>query len=184
MIAAYGRHYGERYRAIADLIPAGASVLDVCCGPGVLYQRYLRHKPVSYTGLDINEKFVRNVISYGARGRVHDLCSDAPLPQANYVVMQASLYHFLPNPAPVISRMVAASRSGLIIAEPIRNVSSSKLRSLSWLANTITNPGPGAPPQRFNEATLTELFSQLGLVESKTFLIGGGRERVYIFLRS
>lgn len=180
MIAAYGRHYGERYQAITDLIPAGASVLDLCCGPGILYQRYLRPKTVSYTGLDINEKFVRDVIGYGAQARVHDLCSDDPLPKADYVVMQASLYHFLPNAGPIISRMVAAARSAVIIAEPIRNLSDSRLRPLSWLARTITNPGIEAS-QRFTEAKLTELFSQLDLVESKTFLIGGGRERVYVF---
>lgn len=181
MIAAYARHYGERYRAISDLIPAGVSVLDVCCGPGVLYQRYLRPKSVSYTGLDLNEKFVRSVISYGAQARVHDLCSDDPLPEADYVVMQASLYHFLPDPGPILSRMTAAARSAVIIAEPIRNLSNSTLRPLSWLARNITNPGNGASPQRFTETTLTELFSRLDLAESKTFLIAGGRERVYVF---
>jgi SAM-dependent methyltransferase len=181
MIAVYGRQYGDRYQAITDLIPAGASVLDLCCGPGILYQRYLRRKKVNYTGLDINEKFVRNVISYGAQGRVQDLCSDDPLPEADYVVMQASLYHFLPNAAPIVSRMVAAARSAVIIAEPIRNLSNSRLRPLSWLARNLTNPGSGAAPLRFNEATLTELFSQLDLVESKTFLAGGGRERLYVF---
>jgi 2-polyprenyl-3-methyl-5-hydroxy-6-metoxy-1,4-benzoquinol methylase len=67
MIAAYGRYYGERYQAIADLIPAGATVVDVCCGPGILYQRYLRQKRVTYTGLDINEKFVRKVMLRGLR---------------------------------------------------------------------------------------------------------------------
>ena len=34
MLALYGRHYGARYRAVADLIPDGSSVLDLCCGPG------------------------------------------------------------------------------------------------------------------------------------------------------
>lgn len=181
MLAAYGRHYGERYQAIADLIPAGASVLDLCCGPGVLYRRYLRRKTVSYTGLDINEKFVGNIISHGAQGRVHDLCSDDPLPEADYVVMQASLYHFLPDAGPIVSRMLAAARSAVIIAEPVRNLSDSKLRLLSWFARTVTTPGAGAPPERFTESRLTELFSQLDLVESQTFLINGGRERVYVF---
>ena len=183
MIGAYGRRYGERYRAIADLIPAGASVLDVCCGPGILYQRYLREKPVSYTGLDINEKFVRNVIGHGAQGRVHDLCSDDALPEADYVVMQASLYHFLPDAGPIVSRMLAAARSALIIAEPIRNLSNSRLRPVSWFASTMTNPGNGTPPQRFTEETLADLFSRLELQETQTFLVSGGRERLYIFQR-
>lgn len=181
MIAAYGRHYVDRYQAIADLIPAGASVLDVCCGPGILYQRYLRPKTVRYTGLDINEKFVHRIVRQGAVGRVHDLCSDDALPEADYVVMQASLYHFLPDAGPIVSRMLAAARSAVIIAEPIRNLSTSTLRPISWLARTVTTPSAGAPPERFTESRLTELFSQLDLVASPTFLISGGRERVYVF---
>ena len=180
MVAAYGRHYGERYRAITDLIPHGASVLDLCCGPGILYRRYLRQKSVSYTGLDLNEKFVRNLVGCGAIARVHDLCSNEPLPTADYVVMQASLYHFLPDPGPILSRMIAAARSTVIVSEPIRNLSSSTLPALSWLARTVTNPGTGPAPERFTEETLTQLFSQLDGVETKTCLIGGGRERVFV----
>ena len=40
----YGRHYAARQRAIAGLIPARASVLEVCCGPGTLYRRHLARK--------------------------------------------------------------------------------------------------------------------------------------------
>ena len=180
MVAGYGRHYGERYRAITELIPHGASVLDLCCGPGILYRRYLRNKSVSYTGLDINEKFVRNLVRCGALAQVHDLRSNDPLPAADYVVMQASLYHFLPDPGPILSRMIAAARSAVIVSEPIRNLSSSRMPALSWLARTITNPGTGPAPERFTEETLIQLFSQLEAVDTKTFLTGGGRERVFV----
>jgi hypothetical protein len=101
MRALYGRHYAARYRAVADLIPAGSSALDLCCGPGFLYERYLRPKGVSYTGLDLNPRFVDRVCRVGGRGLVWDLGEDQPLPPADSVVMQASLYQFLPDPAPV-----------------------------------------------------------------------------------
>jgi hypothetical protein len=114
---------------------------------------------------------------------VQDLCSDDPLPQADYVVMQASLYHFLPNAGPIVSRMVAAARSALIIAEPVRNLSNSRLRPLRWFARTVTNPDEGEPPLRFTEETLAALFSHLHLQQSNSFLIGGRRERVYVFLK-
>src|SRR6516165_10754236 len=99
MIGLYGCHYGARYRAIAGLIPGGSSVLELCCGPGILHDRYLRKKGVDYTGLDINPRFIARVCRRGGKGIVRDLHADAPLPPADVVVMQASLYQFLPDAA-------------------------------------------------------------------------------------
>jgi SAM-dependent methyltransferase len=68
MLGLYGRHYGARYRAVADLIPDGASVLDLCCGPGVLFDRHLRARSVDYTGIDVNPRFIARVNRRGGRG--------------------------------------------------------------------------------------------------------------------
>jgi ubiquinone/menaquinone biosynthesis C-methylase UbiE len=76
MLALYGRHYGSRYRAIAELVPNGSSVLDLCCGPALLYHRYLRQKLVRYTGLDVNTDFIDRLTRRGASGQVWDLRSD------------------------------------------------------------------------------------------------------------
>lgn len=57
MALLYGRHYSSRYQAIADLIQPASTVLDLCCGPGVLYRRFLRKKAVNYTGIDLNSNF-------------------------------------------------------------------------------------------------------------------------------
>src|SRR4051794_4994884 len=61
MILLYGRHYVARYKTVADLIPEGSSVLDICCGPGVLFDRYLRARSVEYTGVDVNPLFIERV---------------------------------------------------------------------------------------------------------------------------
>ncbi len=37
MRALYGRHYADRMQAVAEQVPPGASVLELCCGPGTLY---------------------------------------------------------------------------------------------------------------------------------------------------
>src|SRR5215510_2482352 len=37
MRALYGRAYDERYRVVADLVPNGSHVVDLCCGCGYLY---------------------------------------------------------------------------------------------------------------------------------------------------
>src|ERR1044071_6340186 len=117
MLMLYGRHYPSRYRAIADLIPADSSVVDLCCGPALLFNRYLRQKNVSYTGLDVNAGFIRRLIRNGGSGQVCDLRKDAPLPRADYVMMQASLYHFLPDALPILGRMLQAATRQVIIAE-------------------------------------------------------------------
>lgn len=180
MLILYGRHYFTRYRVLADLIPPHASILDLCCGPGILYQRYLRKKDVTYTGLDINEGFIARVNQMGSHGLVWDLREDKPLPRADYVIMQASLYHFLPDPTSVAERMLKAAVKGVIIAEPIRNWSSGKTPFLGSLAQRFSDPGTGEQQMRFNEQTLDSFFARYSAHNLRTFVVPGGREKVYI----
>ena len=37
----YGRHYRDRLAAVAAQVPNGATVVELCCGPGTLYERHL-----------------------------------------------------------------------------------------------------------------------------------------------
>jgi trans-aconitate methyltransferase len=180
MLALYGRHYPSRYRAIADLIPSDSSVVDLCCGPALLYDRYLRPKSVRYTGLDINAGFIERLRRMGARGLVWDLRKDDPLPEADYVLMQASLYHFLPDALPIVERMLEAARRKVIIAEPIKNLASSDSHILRLLGRFLTNPGIGQQAHRFTEASLDELFSVYGSRVDQSFITAGGREKVCV----
>ncbi|MEU2033830.1 class I SAM-dependent methyltransferase [Nocardia amamiensis] len=176
----YGKHYTARYRAIAELVPAGASVVDLCCGPATLYTRYLRHKSVDYTGLDLNERFVARVTEAGGRGKVWNLRSDQPLPAADYVIMQASLYHFLPEPGPVIDRMLAAATEQVIVAEPVRNLATSDNPVLATIGKRFTDAGDGEQAHRFTETTLDEFFAGYGAQVVRQSLIAGGREKLYV----
>ena len=176
----YGRHYAARYRAIADLIPGGCRVLDLCCGPGVLFDRHLRHRHVDYMGLDINARFIDRLNRRGARARLWDLREDRPLPEADVVIMQASLYQFLPDPAPVLGRMLRAARRRVILAEPIRNLADSRNPLLAAVARRQTDPGDGAQPLRFTEATLDAFLARAPARPRRSFLIPGGREKVYL----
>ncbi|MEK6303267.1 MAG: class I SAM-dependent methyltransferase [Acidobacteriota bacterium] len=180
MLALYGRHYGSRYRAIAELIPDGSSVLDLCCGPAFLYRRYLRPKSVHYTGLDLNENFIEQLARRGASAKIWDLRSDDQLPKADFVVMQASLYHFLPDPSPVVDRMLRAAKKQAIIAEPVRNVSSNSSRFLSFAGKVLTDPGAGNHTLRFNEASLDQFLKRYVSSVQQSYLIAGGREKMYV----
>jgi SAM-dependent methyltransferase len=180
MMGLYGRHYSSRYRTVADLIPPESSVLDLCCGPAVLYGRYLRQKSVDYTGLDLNEIFIKGLIRRGVRAKVWDVRKDEPLPRADYVIMQASLYHFLPDPLPILNRMLEAAREQIIVAEPIRNLTCTKLPLLTSFARLLTDPGIGGQPYRFTERTLDDTMSNLCSHAPHTLLISGGREKIYV----
>jgi SAM-dependent methyltransferase len=181
MLGLYGRHYPARYRALAQLIAPGSSVVELCCGPGFLYERQLRQKRVDYLGLDFNPRFIARIASLGGRGEVRDLHAEQPLPQADIVLMQASLYHFLPDAAPILERMRAAAQSRLIIAEPIRNLSNSRVPVVAALAARQTNAGSGAQVHRFTESSLDALLQSIGMQATQSFLIPGGREKVYVF---
>lgn len=180
MVMLYGRHYSGRYRVIADLIPPQSSVLDLCCGPAVLYHRYLRRKSINYTGLDLSRVFIERLQQRGAQGQVWDLQEGGALPAADYVIMQASLYQFLPDAQPIVDRMLRAARREVILAEPVRNITNSKVPALAFLGRRFTDPGDGQSEHRFTEETLDLFFARYESRLSKAFLIPGGREKVFV----
>ena len=180
MMVLYGRNYFARYKAVADLIPEGSSVVDVCCGPAVLYDRYLRHKQVRYTGLDVSAEFINRLRQRGGAGEVVDLNVVDRLPEADYVVMQASLCHFLPNPHAIIERMLRAAQARAIVAEPIRNMASSQWALAAAIARRFTDPGDGHSAHRFTEQTLDEFFASFADRVVTTCYVPGRREKIVI----
>ena len=184
MLVLYGRHYLSRHRVIADLIPPDSSVVELCCGPGHLYRRHLRHKVHSYYGIDINPKFVKQLIRIGAGGKVCDVQILQDLPRADYVIIQAALYHFLPDPSGVIDLMIQAARRRVIVAEPVHNLSCTKFPLLRQLARRCTDPGSGKHRHRFTGQSLDEFFAGYASRLCHSFLIPGGREKVYVLCGS
>jgi SAM-dependent methyltransferase len=181
MQALYGRHYDARMRTVAGQVPEGSSVLELCCGPGTLYIRHLRNRVAHYIGLDVNEGFIDTLRKAGADARRIDLAADRPpLPEADVVIMQASLYHFLPDAEPIVQRMISAAQDRAIVSEPIRNLSSSELPVIGALGRRAANPGVGGHAHRFTETTLDLLMERHRSRVLKAFLIPGGREKVYV----
>ncbi|MDQ6606302.1 MAG: class I SAM-dependent methyltransferase [Actinomycetota bacterium] len=177
----YGRHYAARMRTVAEQVPPGASVLELCCGPGTLYRRYLRPRVDGYIGLDINPGFVARLRRDGIDARRFDLAQDGrPLPAADVVIIQASLYHFLPDAAALIDRMLAAARRLVVVSEPIRNLSSSGLPLIGRLGRRAADPGVGGHQQRFDEPALDALMSRYRDRTLSALSIPGAREKIYV----
>jgi hypothetical protein len=182
LLIRYRGKYRERSAAIADLIPGGATVVDLCCGPATLYFSHLRAKQVSYIGLDINRGFVDRLTARGVKAYLWDVEKSEPLPQAYYLVMQASLYHFLPDPYPIVDRMIRAAKKSVILTEPVRNLADSKNQLVASLARKLSNPGTRDQPHRFNGPLFEKFVSRY---RARNLVLGyypiaGGREQLCI----
>jgi SAM-dependent methyltransferase len=181
MRALYGRHYAARMRAVAEQVPDGASVLELCCGPGTLYLHHLRGRTSGYIGVDVNPGFVDRLRARGVDARRVDLAAgEEPLPSADVVILQASLYHFLPRPERIIDRMLDAARDRVIVSEPVRNLASSENPVIARVGRRAADPGVGGHAQRFTEETLAALMERYRERILRSFPIPGGRERVYV----
>jgi SAM-dependent methyltransferase len=177
----YGRYFSARYETIAAEVPAGSHVVDVCAGDGYLYLNYLRAKSVHYQALDISPRLVQWMQQHGIRAQQFDVWKEA-LPAADIVIMQASLYQFLPDAAPVVEKMLRAARQRVIITEPIRNIASSDNPVLRLVGKRLTRPeaGQGAyQAHRFDQVSLLALAQQFPTLE-RSAQLPGGREMLIV----
>lgn len=148
-------------------------------GDAYLYQNYLARKQVNYLGLDINNTFVKSAIRKDISARMFDVMTDEVVP-ADYVIMQGSLYQFIPEEKRIIRSLLDAAKKQLVISEPVKNRAQSKNPLISFLARFAVNPGTGHAKERFNEKTLVECFQGFPeFKEAKT--IPGGIDMIGVF---
>lgn len=182
MRCVYGRAFEQRYTDLLPHIPVNASVVDLCAGDAYLYRHYLRERGCSYHGLDYSRHFVRRGRERGIRMDTFDVHHD-PIPVADIVLMQASLYQFMDHAQTVLGRMLASARQTVIVTEAVVSLSDSKNPLVAAFARRVTTPA-GAPKgytgNRYTRATLDALFREFpSFVES--FPIAGGREWAGVF---
>ena len=97
-------------------VTAGADVLDIACGTGVLFPYYLRRDVASVTGIDISSRMVEIAAEkWRGEARIAVLCADADTfsPHRTYdaIVVYNALPHFL-DPASLIARLTALLKEG------------------------------------------------------------------------
>jgi hypothetical protein len=177
----YGRHLSARWVAAAAEVPAGSHVVDVCSGDGRLFREYLGDKLVRYQALEISPRLVEWMSERGIDARTFDVRTEA-LPVADVLIMQSSLYQFLPDAEPVVARMVQAARRRVIITEPVRNLSHSQHRVLRFVARRMTETRGSAVEQgahRFDPVTFATLCQRFPTLERLDGL-PGGREMIAV----
>ena len=166
----YKNSYRKRYQSIQSLIDANSSLVDVCCGDCKIYE-FLKDKNISYKGLDFNSTFVKEANKKGIRVQQCNVHKDE-IPSADYVLMQASLYQFIPHQGEVLQKLFNAAKKYLIIAEPVKNHADSKWKIVSFIAKQLNNPGDGIKTARFNINTLKEALKPFKENSVKEILVG------------
>lgn len=154
----FGRQFRERYKEVANFIPTGSQVVDICCGDCTIYRFFLRKKKIQYLGLDVNPLFVRWLKKKRIPIRLFDVCRDE-IPSAEYVIMLGSLYQFIPYHKEIMDKMLKAATKKVIITERIQGAFSSSTNPLiSYIAKGLANPGTGHTIYRFNEKNLVRFL--------------------------
>jgi hypothetical protein len=176
----YGRGFSDRYHAVAARIPINASLLELCAGDCLLYTRFLVQKKISYTACDINPIFINAARKKGISAIRLDVLNET-LPNADIVLMQASLYQFIPHQKAIVDKMLEAARKRVIIVEPVKNLSDSQNPMIAFLARRSANPGTGNKTTRFNAETFSVFLKDNypSLIIEKA-LIASGREMLAV----
>lgn len=184
MFLSYGRNYWDRIEKVVSLVDSNSSVVDICCGPSVLYKP-LSKKNVSYFGLDLNEHFVNRARKQGINSMTFNLLSEQiPSNQFDYVILQSSLYQFIPNHLEVIHRMLQATKKYVVISEPIINLVDNVPGWISAIVKKLKDPGNGPPQHSFTDKTLTEALACFSENVLQTLYIQGGMEKIYLLRKS
>jgi hypothetical protein len=160
MKSLYGRYYKGRYTNLEKVIPANCNLLELCMGDLHFYEYHLKSKNVNYKCGDVNPVFVNGAKAKGVDCQLIDFIKD-PIPRADYILIQASLYHAIPDQVKVIEKLFAAANKQLIISESVKNVSNSDNVIIASLAGFISKAKSGQSKIKFTPETLKAALSGL-----------------------
>lgn len=156
----YGRYYEGRYTHLEKLIPANCNLMELCMGDLHLYEHYLKGRNINYKCADVNPVFVEAAKKKGLDASLLDFITD-PIPPCDYILIQGSLYHAIPDHVKVIEKLFESANKQLIISESVKNVSNSKNPLLSSLAGFISKAKGGQSKIKFTKQTLELAFTGL-----------------------
>lgn len=177
-----GRHYRRRYIELRNLIDSNSSLLDVCCGDCKLYE-FLKDKNIEYTGLDFNPIFIKKANERRINARLCNIHKDN-IPSADYVVIQSSLYQFIPEHVKVLQKLFKATNRYLVISECLNSYSVSKSWIFSYVGKKLNNPGDGIKALRFNMEMLKEAIEPFRGDVVKEFFAGNKTDYIVVIRKN
>lgn len=158
MQLAYGKQFKTRYEILAQYVPDNCELLELCMGDACFYQEYLKGKQVKYSCADINPVFVNAAKRKGLNASLIDISKDE-IPASDFILMQAALYHFIPNEKQIIQKLLDACRKAVIISENIDNLSNDASPLKSWIGEQLSKAKSGQSKLKFTRESLKECFA-------------------------
>lgn len=163
--------FKKRYEIISQEC-RGMRILDLCCGDCYL-SNFVDKK--RYTGIDLNKTFIRHALKKGINAKFMDIEKEE-IPESECIILQGSLYQFIPNEAAILEKIFNKATKKVIISEPIHNLADSRLPFVKKIAAILTKTEKGKGySRRFNEKNLRALFRDYGvnkIIKTKREFIG------------
>jgi len=154
----YTSGYKNRFKKVITVIKnyQPKSVLELCFGD-VFIAKYCTENNIDWTGIDINEHFVRKLKNKGYNATRADLSELIKLPKADICLMMGSLYHFHNETHSILSKMLNAANV-IIISEPIKNISDQN-NFIGRFAKKSANASKGNEAFRYNANSLEKMLT-------------------------
>ncbi len=151
-----GNYYG-RFGAVLKHVSEN-TVTELCFGDTII-AKHCKKEGITWTGLDINEAFVKKAMKKGFNASRSDISTLPSIPPADVVIICGSLYHFHSEVEELFIKMLAAAPT-IIISEPVHNLSTHK-GIIGKLARASANINGKEQHFRYTEKTLTDLLNIL-----------------------
>jgi methionine biosynthesis protein MetW len=103
-------------RVVAELIPAGARVLDLGCGDGALLDYLVHQRQVRGRGIELSELGVLACVRRGLsvrQGNLEEGLADYPDDSFEYVVLSQTL-PYLDDPAMILREMLRVGQKAIV----------------------------------------------------------------------
>lgn len=142
----------------------GLSVLDICCGSGMISEFYVREE-AEVTGIDISDDCIRRAkiraerYEFSANFRIGD-SKNLPFPGNSFdIVSVHDGLHHLDNPKEAVKEMTRLARRGVIIIEPAKAL----ITELSILLGVSLKYEGADFVYRFKKDELTSWLKEFGI---------------------
>lgn len=111
--------YSTRYKVFAELIEAGATVLDIGCGEGSTLAYLREQRSIKGEGVDISEAGLKMCAQKGIHAERADISSPSfsVAKTYDYIIISEVLEH-IPAPEVLLEKVKGKFRKGLIISVP------------------------------------------------------------------
>lgn len=152
----YSGNYYKRFDVIRKLI-SGKNVTELCFGDTVIAD-YCSKNNIGWVGYDVNPVFVKNAVKKNFNAFVADINSLENVSASDVCLMAGSLYHFQPDPARILKKMLQIA-SEIIISEPVINLSDRE-GIIGKLARVSANVNGKQHSFRFTEDSLLEFLNE------------------------